>query len=70
MTPAEMDIYGLEKKWGMVLVDHLQAETRYLNMIKFAQLANIVIGIDFFKLFCLLQFNYVSVIKLKKRTRC
>ena len=70
MTPAEMDIYGLEKKWGMVLVDHGIAGTRYLNMIKFSQLANIVIGIHFFKLFCLLQFTYTSFSYFKISTRC
>ena len=41
-----MDEYGLDKKWGLVLVDHLVGEKRYLNMIKFANLANIVIGHD------------------------
>ncbi len=46
MTPAEMDSYGLDKKWGLVLVDHLLGDKRYLNIIKFAQLANIVIAHD------------------------
>jgi hypothetical protein len=46
MTPAEMDLYGLDKKWGLVLIDHLLGEKRYLNIIKFAQMANIVIAHD------------------------
>ena len=46
MSPAKMDEYGLDKKWGLVLVDHLVGEKRYDNMIKFAKIANIVIGHD------------------------
>ena len=46
MSPNQMNSYGLEKKWGLVLVDHLIAESRYLNMIKFSEVANIVIGHD------------------------
>ena len=46
MTPAEMDLYGLDKKWGLVLIDHLLGEKRYLNIIKFAQMANIVVAHD------------------------
>ena len=46
MNAADMDKYGLDKKWGMVLVDHGIADTRWRNMINFANLANIVIGHD------------------------
>ena len=42
----EMNKFGLDKKWGLVLVDHLSGETRYTNMINFANISQIVIGHD------------------------
>ena len=34
------------KKWGMVFVDHLQGETRHLDMVKYANNAQIVVAHD------------------------
>lgn len=46
MDMNQLDNYGLEQKWGLVLVDHGVAGTRYMNINKFAQLANFVIAHD------------------------
>ena len=46
MDMNQLDNYGLEKKWGLVLVDHGVAGTRYMNINKFAQLANFIIAHD------------------------
>ena len=37
---------NMDKKWGMVFVDHLQAENRQLDMIKYADKAQIVVAHD------------------------
>jgi hypothetical protein len=46
MDMEQMCAFGLEKNWGLVLVDHLSGENRYLNMIKFSNISQIVIGHD------------------------
>ena len=46
MDLQQMNEYGLDKKWGIVLVDHLSGENRYLNMINFSNISQIVIGHD------------------------
>ncbi len=38
--------YGSDKKWGLVLVDHSTAATRYINIIDLAQKAQIVVAHD------------------------
>jgi hypothetical protein len=38
--------YGLDKKWGLVLVDHSTAGTRYLNIISMADKAQVVVAHD------------------------
>jgi hypothetical protein len=38
--------FGLKKRWGMVLVDHIYAEIRPTNVIKFANLSSIVVAHD------------------------
>jgi hypothetical protein len=38
--------YGSDKNWGLVLVDHSTAATRYLNIIDLAKKAQIVVAHD------------------------
>lgn len=59
-----MNKFGLDKKWGLVLVDHLSGETRYLNVISFAQISQIVIAHDAEK-----QFEYLYKYKSEKVRR-
>ena len=37
---------NMKKKWGMVFVDHLQAGNRHIDMIKYANNAQIVVAHD------------------------
>jgi hypothetical protein len=46
MNLTQMNEFGLDKKWAVVLVDHLSGENRYLNMIKFSNISQIVLGHD------------------------
>lgn len=43
---AELESYGLDRKWSLVLVDHKFATKRPLNAIAFAQNAQIVVAHD------------------------
>ena len=42
----DINKYGLETNWSLVLVDHIYAELRPLNVIAFAQKAQIVVAHD------------------------
>lgn len=42
----EINKFGLDKQWGLVLVDHIDAGSRSLNVIKFSEIAQIVIVHD------------------------
>lgn len=44
--PNKMHSFGLDKKWGMVLVDHLSGETRYQDVINFANISQMVVVHD------------------------
>lgn len=37
---------NMQKRWGVVFVDHLQGEKRYLDMIKYSNLSEIVVAHD------------------------
>lgn len=43
LSEDDMNNYGLDKRWGLVLVDHFNARTRSFNAIDFSNLAEIVI---------------------------
>lgn len=42
----ELTKIGLDKKWGVVLVDHIFADLRPINVIKFSNLSKVVIAHD------------------------
>jgi len=43
MSKSELNLYGLNKLWGLVLVDHGDAAARSLNVLNFSKLAMIVL---------------------------
>lgn len=46
LTQDEMNQFGLNQNWGLVLVDHIDAATRSLNAINFSRRAQIVVVHD------------------------
>ena len=46
MDYKDMNLFGLDKMWGLVLVDHGQADTRHINIHNFANISQIVIAHD------------------------
>jgi hypothetical protein len=43
LSKSELNLYGLNKLWGLVLVDHGDAAARSLNVLNFSKLAMIVL---------------------------
>jgi len=46
ITTQQLNTFGMEQKWGMVLVDHLSGATRFQNIINFANSSQIVVAHD------------------------
>ena len=46
LSKSELNLYGLNRLWGLVFVDHGDAKARNLNVLNFSKLAMIVIVHD------------------------
>ena len=46
MAGNEMNQFGLDKNWGLVLVDHIDQNARSLNVLNFSKLSQIVVVHD------------------------